>query len=132
MTRRYEIVYIFDSAMDEAQVNASLEKHHTLLKPNGDGDFIQDISHWGRRSLAYPIGNREVGYYVVVQLTTSADRLPEFERAVKLDESIVRFLVVLNEGKVSRPIAYPDEDTVSNDEADDDDGNDGNEGDNKS
>ena len=32
VTRRYEIVYIFDSTVEEAQVDQTLERFHTLLK----------------------------------------------------------------------------------------------------
>ena len=109
MTRRYEIVYIFDSARDESQINESLDRHHALLKPEGESEFIIETNHWGKRTLAYPIGKSEVGHYVVVNLKTEGSKLAEFERSVKLDESIIRYLVVLNEGEIPVPIQHPDE-----------------------
>lgn len=120
MTRRYEIVYIFDSVLEEAQVNAALERHHALLKPGDTADFIQNVSHWGKRTLAYPINNKPIGYYVIVQLSTEAHLLPEFERSLKLDESVMRFLIVLNEGELPRPVTYPSD----GERGDDDDGDD--------
>jgi small subunit ribosomal protein S6 len=125
VTRRYEIVYIFDSVLEEAQVNAALERHHALLKPGDTPDYIQNISHWGKRTLAYPINNKPTGYYVVVQLSTEANLLPEFERSLKLDESVMRFLIVLNEGELPRAVTYPgDSDRSGDDDDDDRDGDD--------
>jgi small subunit ribosomal protein S6 len=106
MTRRYETVYIFDSALEEAQVNERLEKAHALLAVNGK-PAVTAVSHWGKRTLAYSLKKHSVGYYVVVQFETAADKLPEYERALKLDESLLRFLVVLDEGQAPAPVAAP-------------------------
>ena len=116
MTRRYEIVYIFDSARDESQINESLDRHHALLKTEGESEFIIESNHWGRRTLAYPIGKSEVGYYVVVNLKTDGSKLNEFERSVKLDESIIRYLIVLNEGEIPVPIQHSEEQNDDEDE----------------
>jgi small subunit ribosomal protein S6 len=55
-------------------------------------------SHWGKRTLAYPIKGKETGYYVVEQFDTDPTLLGELERAIKLDETVLRYLLVLNEG----------------------------------
>jgi len=99
VTRRYEVVYIFDSALEEPAVNERLARFHALL---GEGTEV-GVSHWGKRTLTYPIKRRETGYYVVGKFEAAADRLPEFERAIKLDESVLRFLVVLAEEEPAAP-----------------------------
>ncbi|HXV87059.1 MAG TPA: 30S ribosomal protein S6, partial [Gemmatimonadales bacterium] len=86
MSRKYEVVYIFDSALEEAQVNEHLQRFHALLTPAGES--VQNLEHWGKRTLAYPIKRREMGYYVVAKLQTDPTALPEFERAIRLDESV--------------------------------------------
>jgi small subunit ribosomal protein S6 len=98
MARQYEIVYIFDSSLEEAQVNECLERLHQLLRSTDYPQPVTSVNHWGKRTLAYPIHNKEVGYYVVTQFETDAAVLPEFERALKLDDSVLRYLLVLNEG----------------------------------
>ena len=98
MTREYELVYIFDSALEEAAVTERLERFHALLECPESPKPISGISHWGKRTLAYEIDGKEVGYYVVVQFETRPDLLGEMERALKLDEAVLRYLVVLNEG----------------------------------
>ncbi len=110
MTRRYEIVYIFDSAAEEPQVEEQLERFHALLKNSDNPEPIKNLNHWGKRTLAYPIGGHEIGYYVVMQFATDPTLLPEFERLVKLEESVIRYQVVLNEGEVPVPAPVPEKD----------------------
>ncbi|MEE8521203.1 MAG: 30S ribosomal protein S6 [Gemmatimonadota bacterium] len=100
--RDYEIVYIFDSALEQSVIDQKLERFNSLVAGNGGGE-ITAVEHWGKRQLAYPINKRDSGYYVVVQLRTTADKLPEFERAIKLDEEVLRYLVVLSEGELPTP-----------------------------
>ncbi len=108
MTRRYEIVYIFDSANEEPQIEEHLERFHALLTSKENPDPIRNVNHWGKRSLAYPIAGHEIGYYVVVLFSTDPTLLPEFERLVKLEEAVIRFQIVLNEGEVPVPARVPD------------------------
>jgi small subunit ribosomal protein S6 len=96
MTRQYEAVYIFDSALDEATISEHLDQFHSLLaQPTAAAPAC---NHWGKRTLAYPINNHETGYYVIAQFETATEALPEYQRAVKLDESVLRHLIVLNDG----------------------------------
>jgi small subunit ribosomal protein S6 len=101
MPRLYEVVYIFDSALDEAAINEKLEHFHALVPQSGGASVAVD--HWGKRTLAYPIGGHDTGYYVVAKLEATGEMLPEFERALKLDEGLLRHLVVLDEGAKMAP-----------------------------
>ena len=95
--RLYEVVYILDAALEESAVTEKLEKFHALAIAHG-GE-VSAVDHWGARQLAYPINKLSVGYYVVAQFTAAADALPEFERLLKLDEEVLRYLLVMNEGE---------------------------------
>ena len=108
MTRRYEIVYIFDSAKEEPQIEEHLEHFHALLKSKENPDPIRNVNHWGKRSLAYAIAGNEIGYYVVVLFSTDPTLLPEFERLVKLEPAVIRYQIVLNEGEVPVPAPLPE------------------------
>jgi small subunit ribosomal protein S6 len=106
--RDYEAVYIFDSSLDEAKINEKLDRFHGLL--TGDGGQITAVDQWGKRPLAYPIEDRDNGHYVVSQFTTDTTKLPEFERILKLDEDLLRYLVVINEGDLTTsPFAHAPE-----------------------
>ena len=102
MTRQYEVVYIFDSALEETAINERLARFHALIQQPG-GEAPQ-VNHWGKRTLAYPVKKHETGYYVVSKFDAVATALPEFERAIKLEEGVLRFLVVVNEGAQPVPV----------------------------
>jgi small subunit ribosomal protein S6 len=110
VTRRYEVVYIFDSALEEPAVNERLGKFHALL------GGTPTVNHWGKRTLAYPLKRHETGYYVVAQFEAEPTQLPEFERAVKLEEGVLRHLTVQIEGEM--PAAVPAATTVGAEEDD--------------
>jgi len=118
-TRRYEAVYIFDSALEDATIAEKLEKLQSLLNLAEPAT----IEHWGRRQLAYKIGRHENGYYVISNFTAAPAVLPEFERALKLDEGVVRYLVTLYEHELGAP-KLSDEELASRRRASDDDDDD--------
>lgn len=125
--RDYEVVFIFDSALDRSVIDQKLERLNGLATANGGGEVLA-VEHWGKRQLAYPINKHDNGYYVVVQFRTDPSNLPEFERAIKLDEQVLRHLVVLSEGELPIPrsaaepagrFRSPDEDEQDDDEDED-------------
>ncbi|HEY0019487.1 MAG TPA: 30S ribosomal protein S6 [Longimicrobium sp.] len=95
--RDYEIVYIFAPSLEEAQVTEKLDRYHGLLTGTNGGE-ITATDHWGRRQLAYAVERQSSGYYVVEHFRAPGEALPEFERALKLDDDVLRYLVVVNEG----------------------------------
>ena len=104
MTRQYEVVYIFDTALEEAAITEKLARFHALIQQPGDA-AQPELNHWGKRTLAYPIRKHETGYYVIAKFEAAGEQLPEFERAIKLDDSVLRFLVVLAENAQPAPVA---------------------------
>ena len=69
MSRKYEAVYIFDSTLEDAAIQEKIARHHALLHATEE----ITVEQWGRRQLAYKIGRRETGYYVLVR----QDLLPQ-------------------------------------------------------
>jgi small subunit ribosomal protein S6 len=125
--RLYEVVYILDPALDENAATAKLERFHALATSHG-GE-VSAVDHWGNRQLAYPIEKQGTGYYVVAQFTAASEALPEFERLLKLDPEVLRYLLVLNEGEPATgrsivadvPVREHAEDEDDDDDDDDDD-----------
>jgi small subunit ribosomal protein S6 len=97
--RPYEAVYIFDSALEDGVIAEKLAKHQGLLSLAEDAA----IDLWGRRQLAYQIKKRETGYYVVSTFTADPTKLPEFERSLKLDDGVLRYLISLHEHELGAP-----------------------------
>ncbi|HEX6938435.1 MAG TPA: 30S ribosomal protein S6 [Longimicrobiales bacterium] len=115
--RDYEVVYIFDSALPDEAVDERLERYQGLLTGDGQGE-ITAVDRWGKRQLAYPIAKKTAGNYVVVQFKARQEALPEFERVLKLDEGLLRYLVVLHEGEPTAPMSIATREPKEGDEED--------------
>ena len=118
--KNYEVVYIFDSAVAEDQVQEKLNRYHELLLGPGQGE-ITATDVWGRKQLAFPIKKKNSGTYVVVQFRTAEDALPEYERLLKLDEELLRYLVVQHNGEPTASMSI----MTREPRRDEDDGEDG-------
>jgi small subunit ribosomal protein S6 len=99
MTRPYEAVYILDSTLEDTAINEKLARFQELLGNPAD----LTVDHWGRRQFAYQIGRKDTGYYVVSRFTADPLVLPEYERALRLDEGVVRYLLSLHERETGAP-----------------------------
>jgi small subunit ribosomal protein S6 len=121
--KNYEVVYIFDSALGEERIQEKLGKFHELLTGPGQGE-ITATDVWGRRQLAFPIKKKSAGTFVVVQFRSAEDALPEFERLLKLDEELLRYLVVQHLGEPTQPMSImtrePRRDDEDGEEGEDD------------
>ncbi|HEX6938387.1 MAG TPA: 30S ribosomal protein S6 [Longimicrobiales bacterium] len=117
--RAYEAVYIFDSTLPDEAVEQRLERYNGLLTGNGRGE-ISAVDRWGKRQLAYPIAKKTSGNYVVVQFKAESEALPEFERVLKLDEGLLRYLVVLHEGEPTAPMSIATREPRGAEEEDED------------
>lgn len=104
MANPYEVVYIFDPALDEETITQKLQQFHNLVRLEGREPTF---NHWGKRTLAYPIRKRDTGYYVVANFDAEPAALPEFERAIKLDDGVIRHLLVLNDEPPTPAQAIP-------------------------
>ena len=94
MARPYETVLIFDSSLDETQLQEKVDRLQRIL--SGEGRSAVQVVQWGKRKLAYPIGKREQGIYVILRFESDTASLNEFERVARLDEQILRHLTVVN------------------------------------
>ena len=117
MTRQYEAVYVFDSTLEDAAINDKLGRFHGLL---GNPADLQ-LNHWGRRQLAYPIGAKENGYYVVARFEAEPAGIPEYERALKLDGGVIRYLLTIHEHEVGAPPMTEEELALARKRAEEDD-----------
>jgi len=117
--RDYEVVYIFDTTVEESKVDEKLERFNALATTGG-GE-VTTVDRWGPRPLAYPIAKKTAGNFVVVQFKGATDALPEFERMMKLDDDLLRYLIVLHEGEPSAPMSIAHASPRSDDDDDDDD-----------
>ena len=49
---------------------------------------------WGLRNLAYKINKNRKGHYVLLNIDSTSDAIIEYERLMRLNEDIIRFLTI--------------------------------------
>jgi small subunit ribosomal protein S6 len=79
----------------EAEVASTVKQVEEPIRKLG-GRIEQSVS-WGRRRLAYRIGHQVEGTYQLVQFQLPPAQLDELKRLLRLNESLVRFLVLKRE-----------------------------------
>lgn len=93
--KKYEIMYILKSSLDDAARKAEIEKLHGILTANGGK--VTNVNEWGLRELAYEIKKETKGYYVVVKVETDSVALKEFDRLTRFDTNVLRTLVLVDQ-----------------------------------
>ncbi len=87
----YELVTILSmKATDETKV-AFAEKMKDLISQNGS---LTNVDEWGKRVLAYEIKKQNEGFYVIFTFESKPDAIVEIERQLRLDESVLKFIVI--------------------------------------
>jgi len=90
--RNYESLYIIHPEVVGDELTAKMEKFQAVL--TDQGAEIHKLDNWGVRKLAYPIKKVERGNYVQTLFCAEPEVIAEYERRLRLDEQILRFLTV--------------------------------------
>ena len=88
--RPYEILVILNAALTDEESAALLTQLGETVK--GLGAEITKVENWGKRRLAYDINKQREGTYAVVEVSAEPAMIKEFERQLKLNENVLRFL----------------------------------------
>ena len=83
----YETLFITDVSNGEEATKATVEKFTSLIGSNGE---IIEVNQWGKRRLAYPINDKNEGYYVLVTFNAPTAFPAELERIFGITEDIMR------------------------------------------
>jgi len=73
------------------------------------GAEVTRVESWGKRRLAYEIRKQREGTYAVLEVSAEPPMIKEFERQLKLNENVLRFLSTrVPVGKKARPAKVPE------------------------
>lgn len=56
------------------------------------GAEVGKLDNWGKRRLAYEIRKQREGTYAVFEVSAESSTIKEFERQLRLNENVLRFL----------------------------------------
>lgn len=90
--RNYELTYIIHPDTKPEEIPGLMEQVASWI--GAEGGSVQKVSDWGRRRLAYPINNQREGHYIHLEAEMAPPTIGEVERNLKLNESILRHLLV--------------------------------------
>lgn len=96
----YELTYIVNSVISDEQVKDMVSRVTAYVTENG-GDIIE-VDEWGARRLAFPIQKKRNGYYVNMYFKASGEIIPRLERALEIDDNILRYLSLRMDPKMVR------------------------------
>ena len=81
---------IVDPRPTDEEVAALLEQLGGQLKTLGAD--VAKVDNWGKRRLAYDIRKQREGTYAVLEVSAEPSTIKEFERQLRLNENVLRFL----------------------------------------
>ena len=88
----YESVIIGRQDLTPGQFETLLEKFiATIQSFKGE---IKKRENWGIRNLAYKINKNRKGHYMLLNIDGPPEAIQEYERLMRLDEDIIRFLTI--------------------------------------
>ncbi len=90
--RNYELVFIVRPDISEDDVNSTVERVKKWVTDLGNE--VVSVDQWGRRRLAYPINDQREGRYFLLNVSLNTDTIGELERNLKLNVSVLRYLLV--------------------------------------
>lgn len=101
------MLLILDSRPTDEEIATLLTTLETTLK--GLGAEVTKTENWGKRRLAYEIKKQREGTYAVLEVSAEPAMVKEFERQIRLNENVVRFMSTrIPIRKRARPAKTPD------------------------
>lgn len=88
----YEGVLIARQDLGASQVNDLVTNLSEVIKKEG-GEIVK-VDNWGLKNLAYRIKKNRKGYYVLLNIVAPANAISEYERVMRLNEDVIRYMTV--------------------------------------
>ena len=97
--KNYELLTIFKPNLDAEEVDKAIEKISATVVEFGGN--IVSVDKAGRKKLAYEVQNFRDGFFTTTVLTIPADKIAEFKRQLRLNDSVLRTMFMETSVKAS-------------------------------
>lgn len=97
--RTYELLAIFKPNLDAEEIDKAIERIDASVVEFGGK--VVSADKIGRKKLAYEIQNFRDGFFTSIVLSVSADKVAEFKRQLRLNDSILRTMFMETSVKAS-------------------------------
>jgi len=90
--RVYEVIFIIDPDTPEDDSTRLIENlQHTVADQGGT---ITKTENMGRRQLAYKIGHKNDGNYMMFEIEGSGREIAELERRMRVNDAVIRYMTI--------------------------------------
>lgn len=89
---KYESVLIARQDLGASQVSSLVDDLKKVV--NAQGGEVVRVDNWGLKNLAYRIKKNRKGYYVLLNIAAPAQAIAEYERVMRVNEDIIRYMTV--------------------------------------
>ena len=90
--RVYEVVFIVDPDTQEEEMTKLTQNLSTVVTDQGGTVTRNEVM--GRRQLAYRIGRKNEGVYVLFEVEGTGREIAELERRMRVNDAIMRYMTV--------------------------------------
>ena len=91
----YELIFLVSPQVADEEAPKVSERIRLFITERGG--TIKEIKPWGRRRMAYHIGNFQEANYVQANFTMDPKHARELEQSLHLAEDVIRHLLVIAE-----------------------------------
>ena len=91
---KYESIIIVNPKLNEKQQKEIENKYSKLINENGK---LESFENLGKKKLAYEVKKNKEGIYIEINFTSEASFIAELERQYKIDENVIKFIVIRKE-----------------------------------
>jgi len=96
--RYYELLYIVNSNFERKKIDEAMQEIENRMKKT-KSKIINHII-WGKKKLAYPMHGNKYGTYVLIHYQGGdKDKLDEFDTWLKLNDLVIRHIIVRLKGE---------------------------------
>ena len=90
--RVYEVIFIVDPDTQEDDMTKLTQNLSTVITDQGGTITRNEVL--GRRQLAYRIGRKNEGVYVLFEVEGTGSEIAELERRMRVNDAIMRYMTV--------------------------------------
>lgn len=86
----YEALFVFDLDLGDEGIKALIEKFKGMIEAAGK---VIEVADWGKRRLAYPINDKNEGYYTLITFEGPGDLPAELNRVFNITDGTMRAMI---------------------------------------
>jgi small subunit ribosomal protein S6 len=98
--RIYEQLFIVRPDVTDEEIDPFVEQLKQTITQGGG--TVEKADKWGVRKLAYRVGKRDEGYYVLLQFTSGPEAVKENERRFRVSDLVMKYITVRIDEKMKR------------------------------